>query len=108
MKKTLRTFMKRLGDFVEMRQKPTVISLKSNKISTTIKLAQTEQLALHVIYSDRSFTGDLVKYDKKEGKLILKNFQKNMSVIIPIEKIDRLTTVPPTIRKSQLQHVSKK
>lgn len=55
MKKTLRTFMKRLGDFVELRQKPTVISLKSNKISTTIKLAQTEQLALHVIYSDKFY-----------------------------------------------------
>ena len=46
-------------------------------------------------------TGDLVKYDPKNNKLILKNFQKNISTIIAISDINRLTLVPPTVRKSQ-------
>ena len=45
--------------------------------------------------------GDIVKYDKEAGKLILKNFKKNMSVIIAISDIDKLTLVPPTIKQSQ-------
>ena len=67
----------------------------------TILQAQKEHEAVHVIYLDKSFTGDIVKYDKEANKLILKNFQKNMSAIISISDIKRLTLVPKTVRDSQ-------
>ena len=41
------------------------------------------------------------QYDKEANKLILKNFQKNMSAIISISDIKRLTLVPKTVRDSQ-------
>ena len=102
-------FKKQAQAYIDFRAPQTSeINLKANKIITIIKEAQNKHLALHAIYEDDSFTGDLVKYDAKNGKLILKNFQKNISTIIPIDDIKRLSLVPPTVRKSQLQNLNKK
>ena len=101
MKNIIKQFKKQAQAYIDFRAPQTSeINLKANKIITIIKEAQNKHLALHAIYEDDSFTGDLVKYDAKNGKLILKNFQKNISTIIPIDDIKRLSLVPPTVRKS--------
>ncbi|AXQ79060.1 hypothetical protein DDV21_008160 [Streptococcus chenjunshii] len=101
MKKVLQLLKSYLYEFIEPSSKPKEITLKANQIAHTIKQAQKKHLALHAIYGDKSFAGDLVKYDKKEGKLILKNFSQNISTIISIKDIDRLSLVPKTVRYSQ-------
>ena len=98
MKKFLRTIFEHIREFVEPSKKSPDIVLKTNQLLHTILQAQK---AVHVIYLDKSFTGDIVKYDKEANKLILKNFQKNMSAIISISDIKRLTLVPKTVRDSQ-------
>lgn len=102
MKNLIKRLKRQAQAYIDFRAQPAAdINLKTHKIITTIKEAQEKQLALHAIYKDGSFTGDLVKYDPKNDKLILKNFQKNISTIITISDINRLTLVPPTVRKSQ-------
>lgn len=101
MKKFLRTIFEHIREFVEPSKKSPDIILKTNQLLHTILQAQKEHEAVHVIYLDKSFTGDIVKYDKEANKLILKNFQKNMSAIISISDIKRLTLVPKTVRDSQ-------
>ena len=102
MKNLIKRLKRQAQAYIDFHAQPaTDINLKTHKIITTIKEAQEKQLALHAIYEDGSFTGDLVKYDPKNNKLILKNFQKNISTIIAISDINRLTLVPPTVRKSQ-------
>ncbi|QGX44815.1 hypothetical protein SAMN04487837_0517 [Streptococcus equinus] len=109
MKNIIKQFKKQAQAYIDFRAPQTnEVNLKANKIAAIIKEAQEKHLALHAIYLDESFTGDLVKYDAKGSKLILKNFQQNISTIIPIEDIKRLTLVPPTVRKSQLQTPNKK
>lgn len=102
MKNLIRRLTKQAQTYLNFHaQSATDINLKNHKIITTIKQAQEEQLALHAIYQGKSFTGDLVKYDSENNKLILKNFQKNLSTIIAISDINRLILVPPTVRQSQ-------
>lgn len=109
MKNIIKQFTKQAQAYIDFRAPQTnEVNLKANKIVAIIKEAQEKHLALHAIYLDESFTGDLVKYEAKGSKLILKNFQQNISTIIPIEDIKRLTLVPPTVRKSQLQNPNKK
>ncbi|MEX2784313.1 hypothetical protein AB3331_03830 [Streptococcus sp. H49] len=101
MKKFFQLLKSYLYEFIEPSAKPKEVTLKANQIAYTIKQAQEKHLALHAIYDEKSFTGDLVKYDKKEGKLVLKNFSKNISTIISVKDIDRLSLVPKTVRYSQ-------
>ncbi len=91
--------------YMNAHPKPVDVNLKANQITAIIQSAKEKNLALHAIYNDQSFTGDLVKYDKVNGKLILKNFQKNLSTIISVKDINRLSLVPPTVRKSQVQNI---
>ncbi|WP_057490546.1 hypothetical protein [Streptococcus orisasini] len=101
MKRFLQTILEHVREFIEPTKKSPDIVLKTNKLLHTILQAQKKHQAVHVIYLDKSFTGDIVKYDKENNKLILKNFQKNMSAIISISDIKRLTVVPKTVRDSQ-------
>ncbi|MGT2751101.1 hypothetical protein ACVRXF_09430 [Streptococcus orisasini] len=101
MKRFLQTILEHVREFIEPTKKSPDIVLKTNKLLHTILQAQKKHQAVHVIYLDKSFTGDIVKYDKENNKLILKNFQKNMSAIISILDIKRLTVVPKTVRDSQ-------
>ncbi len=45
--------------------------------------------AVHVIYGDRSFTGDIVKYDTDRQRIIMKNFKRQVTSIIKIEDIKK-------------------
>ncbi|MGT2948289.1 hypothetical protein [Streptococcus devriesei] len=101
MKRFLQTILEHVREFIEPTKKSPDIVLKTNQLLHTILQAQKKHEAVHVIYLDKSFTGDIVRYDKENNKLILKNFQKNMSAIISISDIKRLTLVPKTVRDSQ-------
>ena len=102
MKNLIKRLKRQAQAYIDFRAQPAAdINLKTHKIITTIKEAQEKQLALHAIYKDGSFTGDLVKYDPKNNKLILKNFQKNISTIMLSAISIVCTLVPPTVRKSQ-------
>ncbi|EHJ52324.1 hypothetical protein [Streptococcus macacae] len=102
MKKFLKIILENIREFIDPTKKtPDDIILKRNQFLQTITQAQKDHKAVHVIYLDKSFTGDIVKYDQEDNKLILKNFQKNMSAIIKISDIKRLTIVPKTVQDSQ-------
>ena len=82
MKNLIKRLKRQAQAYIDFRAQPAAdINLKTHKIITTIKEAQEKQLALHAIYKDGSFTGDLVKYDPKNDKVILKNFQKKITTI---------------------------
>ena len=56
---------------------------------------------ISVIFQNKSFTGDIVKYDQERKQLIVKNFKKSMSTIIRISDIQKISLVPHTIRIAQ-------
>lgn len=101
MENIVKTLVNAVKEFIEPSPKPSAISLHQNKLAQTIRKAQESQQDLHAIYGDKSFTGHLVKYDAAAGKIILKNFPKNISVIISTKDIQKLSLVPPTISKAQ-------
>lgn len=106
MKKPLAFLIEQLKQFIDGKpkvKKPNPINLKKNKLIGQLQQAQVEQTALHVIYGKNSFTGNLIKYDKTSQKIILKNFKQNLSVIISLDEIDKISLVPKTISYSQKQ-----
>lgn len=73
-----------------------------DEILNQIELACYNHVAVHVIYSkQKSITGKIVKWDEKCQQLIVKNFSKKMSAIIPISSIHRISLVPDAITQSQ-------
>lgn len=106
MKKHLSLLIEHLKSFIEGDAKPTKtkpIALHQSKLINQLQKAQVEQTTLHVIYGKRHFTGDLLKYDKDHQKIILKNRQHNLSVIISLDEIDKISPVPKTICDAQKQ-----
>lgn len=67
-----------------------------------IELALYKNAAVHVIYSNqKSITGTIVKWDAKHQRLIVKNFSKNMSAMIQLQDIQKISFVPDAIKTSQ-------
>ena len=66
-----------------------------------LELAIQKKSGIHVIFQNKSFTGDIVKYDKNRQQLIVKNFDKSMSIIIRIPEIQRVRLVPKTVQEAQ-------
>ena len=66
-----------------------------------IEQALRKKQGVHVIFSNKSFTGDIVKYDQERRQLIVKNFKKSMSTIIRISEIQKISLVPNNIRIAQ-------
>ncbi|MBF0787623.1 MULTISPECIES: hypothetical protein [unclassified Streptococcus] len=68
-----------------------------------IQLALYKKAAIHIIYADKSFTGEIVKFDPDENRMIVKNFKRNVTSIITLSDIQRISLVPDGIRQSQKQ-----
>ncbi|MGT2963707.1 hypothetical protein [Streptococcus acidominimus] len=66
-----------------------------------IQLALYKKAAIHVIYADKSFTGEIVKFEPDRNRMIVKNFKRNVNSIIALDDIQRISLVPDSIRKSQ-------
>ena len=84
-----------------LRKELFLTPLEDAKIIQIIELALRKKQGVHVIFQNKSFTGDIVKYDQERKQLIVKNFKKSMSTIIRISDIQKISLVPHTIRIAQ-------
>ena len=80
---------------------------ESNSLTSTIEEAVQKQTAVHLILSETSFTGDIIKYDQQRQQIIVKNFAKNVTRIIRISDIQRLRFVPSTVQTAQKNRFKK-
>ncbi|HEM6438711.1 hypothetical protein ACLMAZ_05785 [Streptococcus suis] len=106
MKRFLEVIFEQFTIFLEHGKAPKSIEPDSKEeIKNNLELALYKKAAVHVIYGDRSFTGDIVKYDTDRQRIIMKNFKRQGQVtsIIKIEDIKKVTLVPDSIKTSQQQ-----
>lgn len=101
MKKFLSALQHQITDFMNGKKVDETKLRLSEDVLRTIDLAMRKQAGVHVIFADKSFTGDIVRFDQERGQLIVKNFQKSMSTIIRIADIKRISLVPNEVRQSQ-------
>ena len=74
---------------------------ENDSLISTIEQAVQKKTAIHVILTETSFTGDIVKYDTSRQQIIVKNFTRNVTRIIRIDDIKRIRFVPSTVEKAQ-------
>ncbi|HEM3195106.1 hypothetical protein RFK58_01315 [Streptococcus suis] len=104
MKRFLEVIFEQFTIFLEHGKTPKSIEPDSKEeIKNNLELALYKKAAVHVIYGDRSFTGDIVKYDTDRQRIIMKNFKRQVTSIIKIEDIKKVTLVPDSIKTSQQQ-----
>lgn len=107
MKKFLQLLMEYLTTFIGSKPEDVVFdSTEIEEIHNTLELALYKKSAVHVIYNNRSFTGEILKYDLVNQRLILKNFKQSVTTIIPILAIQKLSLIPDSITYSQKQEKS--
>ncbi|KXT73432.1 hypothetical protein STRDD10_01514 [Streptococcus sp. DD10] len=102
MKKFLSAMGEQLTNFINSKKIDEQAASKSETVLRNIDLAIRKQAGVHVIFADKSFTGDIIKYDQERGQLVVKNFRKSMSTIIRVADIKRISLVPNEVRKSQI------
>ena len=95
----------KIHDFLNGHEEP--VPTESNSLTATIEEAIQKQTAVHLILSDTSFTGDIIKYDSDRQQIIAKNFAKNVSRIIRISDIQRIRFVPSTVQTAQKNRFKK-
>ena len=95
----------KIHDFLNGHDQPD--QTESNSLAASIEEAIQKQTAVHLILSDTSFTGDIIKYDSNRQQIIVKNFAKNVSRIIRISDIQRIRFVPSTIQTAQKNRFKK-
>lgn len=100
MKRFLKMLAARTNEFLTDK-KNEQISETDTSILSMLELAIQKKSGIHVIFQNKSFTGDIVKYDKNRQQLIVKNFNKSMSIIIRIPEIQRVRLVPKTVQEAQ-------
>lgn len=104
MKKFTQVLLERLSLFLG-NTAPSPIAdeeLEQELILDKIQLALYKKAAVHVIYSNqKSITGEIIKWDEKRQQLIVKNFNKNVSAIIRLRTIRKISLVPESIRITQ-------
>lgn len=107
MKRFLKMLADRTNEFLTDK-KNEQISETDTSILSMLELAIQKKSGIHVIFQNKSFTGDIVKYDQERQQLIVKNFNKSMSTIIRIPDIQRVRLVPQTVRVAQKANPKKK
>ncbi|HEM5457771.1 TPA: hypothetical protein U1606_001267 [Streptococcus suis] len=102
MRKFLQVLFDHLASFVGNKPEQASLPEETDRdYLDTIQLALYKGSAVHVIYGNKSFTGDIVKLDEKRQRIILKNFKKNVTSIINFKDIQRVRLVPDGIKQSQ-------
>jgi len=99
MKDLLKQALQKVHDFVNGHEDS--IPEKSDPLIARLEEALAQKKAVHIIFAETSFTGDIVKYDQERRQLIVKNFKKSMSTIIRISEIQKISLVPNNIRIAQ-------
>ena len=97
--------LNKIHDFLNGHDQPD--QTESNSLAASIEEAIQKQTAVHLILSDTSFTGDIIKYDSDRQQIIAKNFAKNVSRIIRISDIQRIRFVPSTVQTAQKNRFKK-
>lgn len=106
MRRFLGLLLEHLSQFLGLshtKPAPASPSQQETAILNTIQLALYKKAAVHVIYGNKSFTGDITKFDPVRQQLILKNFQKNITAILSLKEIQRIRLVPSSIQETQKQ-----
>lgn len=87
-----------LIDFIESKPKENQvkISLHDNQLIANIQTAISEQVPVHLIANQKSYTGLIVKYDKNEGQIIFNNSQNKLTSIITLKDIEKISPLPQT------------
>ena len=99
MRQTFRLVLNKLQGFLNGNDESHQI--EDNSLTATIEQAIQKKSAVHVILTETSFTGDIVKYDVSRQQIIVKNFTRNVTRIIRIGDIKRIRFVPSTVEKAQ-------
>ena len=71
----------KIHDFLNGHDQPD--PTESNSLTATIEEAIQKQTAVHLILSETSFTGDIIKYDQQRQQIIVKNFAKKCKPYYP-------------------------
>ncbi|HFI0467576.1 TPA: hypothetical protein ACGPAL_001145 [Streptococcus suis] len=104
MKRFLEVILEQVNIFLGNSKAPKIIEPDSKEeIKNNLELALYKKAAIHVIYGDRSFTGDIIKYDTERQRLIMKNFKRRVTSIIKVQDIKKITLVPESVKNSQKQ-----
>ncbi len=80
MKLLFKKTLEKVQSFLYGQDEPTPI--QNNSLATTIQQAIQKKTAVHIIFSETSFTGDIIKYDTERQQLIVKNFAKNITLLV--------------------------
>ncbi|MCF1284025.1 hypothetical protein [Streptococcus sinensis] len=104
MKKYLEMILQKTNEFINYK-KTDKEEEDNSHILRTIDLALRKNSGVHVIFLDKNFTGDIVKYDRDRQQLIVKNFKKSMTTIIRVPDIQRISLVPNNIREAQRKDI---
>ena len=95
----------KIHDFLNGHEEPD--QTETNSLTAAIEEAIQKQTAVHLILSETSFTGDIIKYDQQRQQIIVKNFAKNVTRIIRISDIQRLRFIPSTVQTAQKNRFKK-
>ena len=101
MKDLLKQALQKVHDFVNGHEDS--IPEKSNPLIARLEEALAKKKAVHIIFAETSFTGDIIKYDTDRQQIIA----KNVSRIIRVSDIRRVTFVPSTIQTAQKRRFKK-
>ena len=105
MKDFLKQALQKVHDFVNGHEDS--IPEKSDPLIARLEEALAKKKAVHIIFAETSFTGDIIKYDSSRQQIIVKNFTKNVTRIIRITDIKRLRFVPSTVQTAQKNRFKK-
>ena len=105
MKDLFKHIQQKFQSFLDGREEPD--HSKADSLTSAIKEALLKKTAVHIICSDTSFTGDIIKYDTDRQQIIVKNFAKNVTRIIRIPDIQKVSFVPSTVQTAQKNRFKK-
>ena len=105
MKDLLKHMQQKVQNFLNGRAEPD--HSKADSLTSAIKEAILKKTAVHIIFADTSFTGDIIKYDTDRQQILVKNFSKNVTRIIRIPDIQKVSFVPSTVQTAQKNRFKK-
>ncbi|WP_049502990.1 hypothetical protein [Streptococcus oralis] len=105
MKDLLKQALQKVHDFVNGHEDS--IPEKSDPLIARLEEALAQKKAVHIIFAETSFTGDIIKFDTDRQQIIVKNFAKNVTRIIRIPDIRKISFVPSTVQTAQKNRFKK-
>ena len=82
----------KIHDFLNGHDQPD--QTESNSLTATIEEAIQKQTAVHLILSETSFTGDIIKYDQQRQQIIVKKFCQKYEPYYPHKRYSTPTICP--------------